>query len=109
MVNSLQRRGSFHASLSARNRGDSEGWRGDGKPGLEGKGKHELPEWANMSVPRTQTRRKESQFAGNTAGRGSLYLIVRCHDQCSGSSRLRLAAGYWQGCRQAGHQGAGCL
>lgn len=37
MVNSLQRRGSFHASLSARNRGDSKGWRGDGKPGLEGK------------------------------------------------------------------------
>lgn len=69
MVNSLQRRGSFHASLSARNRGDSEGWRGDGKPGL----------------------------------------IVCCHDQCSGSSRLRLAAGYWQGCRQAGHQGGGCL
>lgn len=68
MVNSLQRRGSFHASLSARNRGDSEGWRGDGKPGLEGRGRHELPERANMSVPRTQTCLKESQFTVNTAG-----------------------------------------
>lgn len=52
MVNGLQRRGSFHTSLSARNRGDSEGWRRDGKPGLEGKGKHELPEQAvGTNVP----------------------------------------------------------
>lgn len=36
-------------------------------------------------------------------------LIVCCHDQRSGSSRLGFAAGHWQGCGQAGHQGSGCL
>lgn len=36
-------------------------------------------------------------------------LVVCCHDQRSGSSRLGFAAGHWQGCGQAGHQSSGCL
>lgn len=44
VVNSLQRCGSFNTSLSARNRGNSEGRRGDSKPGLQGK-RQRPPEW----------------------------------------------------------------
>lgn len=53
-----------------------------------------------------------ARYRGNSEGRwrnSNSGLIVGCHDQRSGSSWLGLAAGHWQGCGQAGHQGGGCL
>lgn len=90
----------FHATvlvIQMRTRQCIWGCRGDGW------GSHmvnSLQRWGSFN---TSLSARDGGYSKGRWGDSKPGLIVRCHDQCPGSSRLRFAAGHWQGCGQAGH------